>query len=141
MPYNSKRLNRQKHLKDIRVIIGNPPYSAGQKSGNDNNQNLKYSKLDASIERSYAVNSKATLKNSLYDSYIRAIRWASDRLGNRGVIGFITNGGWLDSNAMDGMRKTLAKEFSSIYVFHLRGGIRGKRGDIAKKKVKVFLTL
>ena len=133
LPYNSKRLNRQKHLKDIRVIIGNPPYSAGQKSGNDNNQNLKYSKLDASIERSYAVNSKAANKNSLYDSYIRAIRWASDRLGNRGVIGFITNGGWLDSNAMDGMRKTLAEEFSSIYVFHLRGNQRTS-GELSRKE-------
>ena len=120
---NSKRLRRQRQL-DIRVIIGNPPYSAGQDSANDFNANLKYEELDQRIADSYAASSTATLKNSLYDSYIRAIRWASDRVRDAGVIGFVTNAGWIDSNSADGLRKCLAEEFSSIYVFHLRGNAR-----------------
>ncbi|EMI69790.1 type III restriction enzyme, res subunit [Leptospira noguchii str. Bonito] len=120
---NSERRNRLKSL-DIRVIIGNPPYSSGQESANDNNQNVKYPLLDARIEKTYAANSKATNKNSLYDSYIRAIRWASDRLGEKGVMGFITNAGYIEGNAMDGLRKCLVEEFSSLYIFHLRGNGR-----------------
>ena len=120
---NSKRLRRQRQL-DIRVIIGNPPYSAGQDSANDFNANLKYEELDQRIADTYATSSTATLKNSLYDSYIRAIRWASDRIRDAGVIGFVTNAGWIESNSADGLRKCLAEEFSSIYVFHLRGNAR-----------------
>ena len=130
---NSARRNRQKKL-DIRVIIGNPPYSAGQDSANDNNQNVVYPHLDGRIRSSYAERSTATLKNALYNSYIRAIRWASDRIGNSGVIGFITNVGFLEANNADGLRRCLNEEFSSIYVFHLRGGIRGKFGELAKKE-------
>ena len=132
LPVNSDRLNKQKKL-DIKVIIGNPPYSAGQKSGNDNNQNLSYPTLDKSIENSYAKHSKSVNKNSLYDSYIRAIRWASDRIGDTGVIGFITNGGWIETNSADGLRKTLANEFSNIYIFHLRGNQRTS-GELSKKE-------
>ncbi|MBY0379031.1 MAG: DEAD/DEAH box helicase family protein, partial [Burkholderiales bacterium] len=130
---NNHRRKIQKKV-PIRVFIGNPPYSAGQNSGNDNNQNLKYTKLDGSISNSYEKYATATLKNSLYDSYIRAIRWASDRIDKYGVIGFITNAGWIASNSADGMRKCLKDEFSSIYIFHLRGGIRGLNGDRAKKE-------
>lgn len=131
LPVNSKRLNKQKNL-DIKVIIGNPPYSIGQKSEGDDNQNVNYPKLDASIENNYVKNSKAGLSKGAYDSYIRAIRWASDRIGNIGVIGFITNAGWITSKSSDGMRQSLQKEFSNIYIFHLRGGIKGKVGDFAK---------
>ena len=120
---NSARRKRQKDL-DIRVIVGNPPYSVGQKSENDNNDNVEYPSLDARIRSTYAEHSKATLTKGLYDSYIRAIRWASDRIGNAGVIGFITNGGFLEKSAMDGVRKCLTDEFSSIHVFNLRGDIR-----------------
>jgi len=120
---NSKRLRRQRQL-DIRVIIGNPPYAAGQDSANDFNSNLKYEELDQRIADTYAASSTATLKNSLYDSYIRAIRWASDRIRDAGVIGFVTNAGWMESNSADGLRKCLTEEFSSIYVFHLRGNAR-----------------
>jgi len=74
------------------------------------------------------------LQRNLYDSYIRAFRWASDRIGDRGIICFVTNGGWLDGNALDGFRKCLAEEFTDIYVFNLRGGIRGKQGDSAKRE-------
>ena len=104
-------LNRQ----DIRVIIGNPPYSVGQDNANDDNQNDRYEELDGRIAETYAASTKATLKNSLYDSYVRAYRWASDRIGDKGVIGFVTNAGWVESNSADGMRKCMADEFNSIY--------------------------
>ena len=120
---NSRRVRKQRQL-DIRVIIGNPPYAAGQDSANDFNANLKYAELDQRISATYAAGSAATRTSSLYDAYIRALRWASDRIRDAGVIGFITNAGWLDSNSADGLRKSLAEEFSSIYVFHLRGNAR-----------------
>jgi predicted helicase len=129
---NSARRNKQKKL-DIRVIIGNPPYSAGQKSENDNNQNVSYAGLDSRVRETYVARSSATLKTSLYDSYIKAIRWASDRLGNSGVIGFVTNAGFLESNSADGLRKCLAEEFSSVYVFHLRGNQRTS-GELSRKE-------
>lgn len=130
---NSARRKRQKKL-DIQVIIGNPPYSVGQDSANDDNQNVKYPHLDERIAQTYVQQSNATLKNSLYDSYIRAIRWASDRIGEQGVIGFVTNAGFITSNVASGLRKCLNDEFSCIYVFNLKGAIRGKSGDIAKKE-------
>lgn len=120
---NSARRKRQKKL-DIRVIIGNPPYSVGQKSENDNNDNVEYPHLDSRIRSTYADRSQAILAKGLYDSYVRAIRWASDRIGDSGVIGFVTNAGFLDSNTADGLRRCLVDEFSSIYVFHLRGNQR-----------------
>lgn len=134
---NSARRKRQKKL-DIRVIMGNPPYSAGQDSANDNNQNITYPHLDQRIRTTYAERSTATLKNALYDSYIRAIRWASDRVGNSGVIGFVTNAGFLEANTADGLRKCLAEEFSSIYVFHLRGNQRTSRELSRKEGGKIF---
>lgn len=129
---NSARRKRQKKL-DIRVIIGNPPYSAGQDSANDNNQNVAYPHLDSRIRSTYAERSTATLKNALYDSYIRAIRWATDRIGNSGVIGFVTNGGFLEAGSADGLRQCLAEEFSSIYVFHLRGNQRTS-GELSRRE-------
>lgn len=134
---NNHRRKIQKKL-PIRVFIGNPPYSAGQSSGNDDNQNLKYPRLNASIENTYAKHGTATLQNSLYDSYIRAIRWASDRIDKYGVIGFITNAGWIESNSADGMRKCLQEEFSSIYIFHLRGNARTSGELRRKEKDNVF---
>ncbi|RSO20889.1 damage-inducible protein [Acinetobacter pittii] len=134
---NSARRKRQKNL-DITVIVGNPPYSAGQESGNDNNANVKYPFLDSRIEETYAKHTTATLKNSLYDSYIRAIRWASDRIKDCGVIGFVTNGGYIDSNSADGLRKCLADEFSSLYFFHLRGNARTSGEQRRKEKDNVF---
>lgn len=130
---NSARRNKQKAL-DIRVIIGNPPYSVGQKNANDNNANISYPNLDKRIYETYAKNSKAKSTKNLVDSYIRAIRWASDRVGDEGVVGFITNSGYLDSASSDGLRQSLVNEFSKIYVFNLRGSIRGRSGDLAKKE-------
>ena len=132
LPDNSERRTKQK-TRDITVIIGNPPYSAGQSSANDNAANLSYKNLDARIEKTYASASTATNKNALYDSYLRAFRWASDRIGNDGVIGFVTNAGWVDGNATDGFRKCLAEDFSKIYVFHLRGNQRTS-GELSRKE-------
>jgi predicted helicase len=134
---NSARRKRQKSL-DIRVIVGNPPYSIGQGSQNDNNQNVSYPALDRRIEETYASRSEATLSRGLYDSYIRSIRWASDRIGNAGVIGFVTNAGFLDASSQDGMRKCLVDEFSSLYVFHLRGNQRTSGETSRKEGGKIF---
>jgi len=134
---NSTRRRRQRKL-DIRVIVGNPPYSVGQKSTNDNNPNVNYLSLDQRISDTYTARSSAVLARGLYDSYIRAIRWASDRIGNSGLIGFVTNAGFLESNSADGLRKCLAEEFSSIYIFHLRGNQRTS-GELSRKEGgKVF---
>ena len=129
---NNHRRKIQKKL-PIRVFIGNPPYSVGQSSDNDNNQNIKYPKLDYSIEHTYVNYSAAASSKTSYDSYIRAIRWASDRIDQYGVIGFITNAGWIESNSADGMRKCLQEEFSSIYIFHLRGNQRTS-GELSRKE-------
>jgi predicted helicase len=134
---NSARRKRQKKL-DIRVIIGNPPYSAGQTSANDNNQNVAYPFLDQRIADTYAARSVGSSVQKLYDSYIRAIRWASDRVGKSGVIGFVTSGGFLEANNATGMRMCLADEFSSIYVFHLRGNQRTSGETSRKEGGKIF---
>lgn len=134
---NSDRRKRQKEL-DIRVIIGNPPYSIGQDSANDNNQNVSYPILDKRIEATYVQKSKSNLQKSIYDSYVRGIRWASDRIGNQGVVGFVTNAGFLDSNSADGLRKCLADEFSNLYIFHLRGNARTSGELRRKEKDNVF---
>ncbi|WP_375610961.1 type ISP restriction/modification enzyme, partial [Bartonella sp. AP18SXNS] len=120
---NSEYLEHQKKL-DIEVIFGNPPYSVGQKSENDNAKNTPYPILNDRIRETYIAQSKATSTQKLYDSYIRAIRWASDRIGNAGVIGFVSGSSYVEKPTMDGLRKSLAKEFTSIYVLNLRGDIR-----------------
>ncbi|WP_341709055.1 type ISP restriction/modification enzyme [Halopseudomonas sp.] len=134
---NSARRKRQKEL-DIRVIVGNPPYSIGQDSANDNNANISYPYLDRRIEETYAALSEMTSVKSLYDSYIRALRWASDRVGDAGIIGFVTNGGFLEAGSADGMRKCLADEFSCLYVFHLRGNQRTSGETSRKEGGKIF---
>ena len=133
-PVNGPRARAQKRV-PIQVVIGNPPYSVGQKSANDDAQNQKYPDLDSRVERYYAQGSSASSVKALYDSYIKAFRWATDRLDpkNGGIIGFITNGSWIDSNGMDGFRKSLEKEFSKIYVFNLRGNQRTS-GELSRKE-------
>lgn len=132
---NGERAQNEEDDATVNIIIGNPPYSVGQKNANDNNQNTRYEKLSASVKNSYAERSSSTNKNSLYDSYILAFRWASDRLRGqpRGVVCFVTNGSFLDSNSADGMRKCLADEFSCIYVFNLRGNANTS-GDLRRKE-------
>ena len=135
---NQRRIDSENAL-PVRVIIGNPPYSVGQKSQNDDNQNDSYPELDARIKDTYISSSASKgLKNSLYDSYIRAYRWASDRIGNRGVIGFVTNAGWLDSASADGMRKCMEDEFSSIYIYHMRGNCRTSGEERRRQGGNVF---
>ena len=133
-PTNSKRVMAQKKC-PITVIIGNPPYSIGQKSANDNAQNQSYPLLEDKIANTYVKNSSATSVKAVYDSYIKAFRWATDRLKEQqgGVIGFVTNGQWIDGNGMDGMRKCFEREFSSIYVFNLRGNQRTS-GELSRKE-------
>jgi predicted helicase len=132
---NTDRVVRQKTT-DIRVIIGNPPYSAKQDSANDVNANLRYPTLDKRIESTYGAASAAKNKNSLYDSYIRAIRWAADRVGDRGIVGFVTNGGFLTSKTADGIRRSLVDEFDRIYIWNLRGNQRAS--DWRAEGGKVF---
>lgn len=134
-PENSANVDKLKKL-PIQVIIGNPPYSVGQKSANDNAQNQAYEHLDLRITETYVAQSEAGLNKSTYDLYIKAFRWASDKLASNkegGVIGFISNGAWLDGNANDGFRKCLEKEFSKIYVLNLRGNARTS-GEIRRKE-------
>ncbi|MBC3538367.1 DEAD/DEAH box helicase [Rufibacter sediminis] len=130
---NFERIMSQKNA-PLRVIMGNPPYSVGQKSANDNAQNQAYPKLDARIAATYAKATDATNKNSLYDSYIKAFRWSTDRLDkNGGIVCFVSNGAWLDGNSADGFRKSLENEFSAIYVFNLRGNARTS-GELRQKE-------
>jgi predicted helicase len=128
---NSDRRKRQKAL-DIRVIMGNPPYSAGQKSANDDAANVKYKTLDESLKRTYVAESTGNPR-SLYNSYVRAFRWASDRVGSCGIVAFVSDGGWIDGKASDGLRKCFVKEFDSVYVFNLRGDQR-TQGELSRKE-------
>lgn len=131
---NSDRVKKQMKT-PVRVIIGNPPYSVGQKSANDNAQNLAYPKLDKRVADTYVSNSTANLSKSLYDSYVKAFRWASDRIpaDEGGIVAFISNGAWLDGIGQDGMRKCLVDEFTSIYILNLRGNQRTS-GELSRKE-------
>ncbi|MBP9189625.1 MAG: DEAD/DEAH box helicase, partial [Chitinophagales bacterium] len=133
-PQNSERVAYQKQS-PLRVIMGNPPYSIGQKSANDNTQNQSYPRLDAEIAKTYAKASSAGLNKSLYDAYIKAFRWSTDRLDpiHGGIICFVSNGSWIDGNSTDGFRKCLEKEFTSIYIFNLRGNQRTS-GELSRKE-------
>ncbi|MET7603206.1 type ISP restriction/modification enzyme [Streptomyces avermitilis] len=134
---NSERAKKQK-AQPITVVIGNPPYSVGQDSQNDDNKNLKYETLDERIAQTYVAQSTATLKTSLYDSYVRAIRWASDRVQDEGVVAFVSNGGYIDGNTADGLRKSLVEEFDAIYCYNLRGNQRTAGEQARKEGGKIF---
>ena len=120
---NAERVERQKET-PMFVIVGNPPYNVGQVNENDNNKNRKYETMDLRVRETYSQDSKATLKNKLYDPYVKAIRWASDRISDEGVVAFVTNNGFLDGVAFDGMRKHLAEDFDAIYILDLSGNAR-----------------
>ncbi|MDV6271328.1 DEAD/DEAH box helicase [Rhodococcus globerulus] len=136
-PQNNDRIIRQ-NATPINVVVGNPPYSVGQTSANDLNANVGYPTLDGRIAETYAKRSTAQLKNSLYDSYLRAFRWATDRIGDSGVVAFVSNGGWVDGNSADGIRLSMAEEYSRIYVYNLRGNQRSA-GELSRKEGgKVF---
>lgn len=129
---NDKRLKRQQE-KPITAIIGNPPYSFGQKDGNDDNQNISYPKLEQTILSSYVERSKAGMVGGMYDTYVKALRWATNRLEQDGVVAFVTNGSFIDSQSADGLRASLYDEFNHLYIFNLRGNALGQ-GDIRKKE-------
>lgn len=134
---NNARLKEQQK-EPITVIIGNPPYSAGQKNQNDNNANLHYKNLEKNIAQTYVANSMSGLSMSIYDSYVKAFRWATDRLKDKGIIGFVTNGGYIDSNSADGLRASLYKEFNYLYIFNLRGNARTQGEQRRKEKDNIF---
>ena len=123
LPDNSERAERQQKL-PIQVIVGNPPWSVGQRSSADDNPNVDYPEIERRVAETYAARSTATNKNSLYDTYKMAIRWASDRISERGVVAFVSNGYWLYGNVDSGVRACLAEEFSAVYVLNLRGNAR-----------------
>lgn len=122
---NTERIERQKRQK-LFVIIGNPPYNVGQVNENDNNKNRKYKAMDERVADTYVKDSKATLRNKLSDPYVKAIRFASDKVkeNGEGVVAFVTNNSFLDQIAFDGMRKHLVQDFDAIYVLDLGGNVR-----------------
>ena len=136
-PQNNSRIVKQLAA-PIHIIVGNPPYSVGQGSANDLNANMAYPTLDKRIADTYAKRSTATSQRTLYDSYLRAFRWATDRIGDQGVVAFVSNGGWIDGNTADGIRLSLVDEYSRIYVYNLRGNQR-TAGEISRREGgKVF---
>ena len=137
LPDNSARVERQQKA-PIQVVVGNPPWSAGQRSSADENPNVDYPEIEERVSETYAARSKAALKSSLYDTYKMAIRWASDRIGEQGVVAFVTNGSWIDSNVDSGLRACLAEEFNSIYVLNLRGNQRTQGERSRQEGGKVF---
>ena len=130
---NNERLKKQQEV-PITAIVSNPPYSVGQRNANDDNQNVHYPKLEEEIKNTYLKDNKVKNVNSVYDSYVKAIRWASDRIKDQGVIGYITNSGYIDGRAFSGFRSELKKEFNHVYILNLRGAIRGKSKSEAKKE-------
>ena len=120
---NTERVARQKAA-PIFVIIGNPPYNAHQVNENDNSKNRKYKGMDQRVAETYAADSQATNKNALSDPYVKAFRWATDRIGDEGIVAFISNNSFVDTLASDGMRKHLSQDFNRVYVLDLKGNIR-----------------
>ncbi len=137
LPDNSTRAERQQKL-PIQVIVGNPPWSIGQRRSTDDNPNVEYIDLEERIKETYLVYATTTNKRSLYDTYKMAIRWASDRIGEQGIIAFVTNGSWIDSNTDAGIRACLVEEFSSIHILHLRGNQRTQGERSRQEGGKIF---
>jgi predicted helicase len=120
---NTARVKKQKES-PIFVVIGNPPYNVGQDSENDNNKNRKYPALDKRVAETYAAGSRAQSKSKLNDPFVKAIRWASDRVGEQGIVAFISNNSYIEKNVFDGMRQHLLQDFDLVYVVDLHGDIR-----------------
>ena len=140
---NTKRVEQQKE-KDMFVVIGNPPYNAGQQNENDNNKNRKYPALDKRIQDTYVKDSKAQLKSDTYDPFVRAFSWASKRIGNSGIVAFITNNNFIKGLVFDGMRKHLAEEFNALYLLNLGGNINKRQpagSNVFDIKVGVSIAL
>ncbi len=134
---NNARLKEQQK-EPITVIIGNPPYSAKQKNANDDNSNLHYPNLEKRIADTYVKRSTTNNNSATYDSYIKSIRWSSDRLNGKGIIGFVTNGSFIDGTSSDGLRSSLYNEFNHLYIFNLRGNQRTQGEQSRKEGGKIF---
>src|SRR5699024_3012413 len=134
---NNKRLKKQQE-QPITAIISNPPYSAKQKNQNDDNSNIHYPLLENRIKATYVKESTTNNSSATYDSYIKAIRWSSDRLAEKGILAFVTNGSYIDSNSANGVRKSLYKEFNHLYIFNLRGDQRTSKERSRKEGGKIF---
>ncbi|GAA7751944.1 DEAD/DEAH box helicase family protein [Helicobacter pylori] len=134
----NKEIKSTMEKQNIRVIIGNPPYSSGAKSENDNNQNLSHEKLEKLVYETYGKNSTAKVGKTTRDTLIQSIRMASDLLKDKGVLGFVVNGSFIDSKSADGFRKCVAKEFSHLYVLNLRGNARTSGETFKKEGGKIF---
>lgn len=132
LPDNSTRAENQQKL-PIQVIVGNPPWSVNRKKSTPDNPNADYATLEERIKETYIEYSTTTQKRSLYDSYKMAIRWASDRISEQGIVAFVTNGSWIDGNTEAGIRACLAEEFSSVQVLHLRGNQR-TQGEVSRRE-------
>ena len=122
-PENSERVKRQKAA-PIFVVMGNPPYNAHQLNENDNNKNRSYEAVDARVRHTYTADSSATNKSALSDPYVKALRWASDRIGKEGIVAYVCNNSFIDDIAFDGVRKHLARDFDALYVLNLGGNVR-----------------
>ncbi len=140
---NAERVKRERDA-PIFVIIGNPPYNANQVNENDNNQNRIYEGMDKRIGDTYRKDSNATLTNKLNDPYVKAIRWSSDRLGEEGIVAFVTNSSFMVAESFDGVRKHLASDFSTVYLLDLKGDARtaGERrrreaGNVFEDQIRV----
>ncbi len=122
---NTERIERLRHTK-LFVVIGNPPYNTAQVNENDNNKNRKYNRMDDRVSQTYARDSAASNKNKLADPYVKAIRWASDKVlsNGEGVVAFVSNNAFIDNIAFDGMRRHLGKDFNIVYIVDLKGNIR-----------------
>ncbi len=137
-PKDYTELMEREIKEPIRVIISNPPWRAGQKDATDMNKSLNYPILEQRIKETYADGSRYTSRSSLYDSYVKAVRFASDRIGERGIIAFVLNNGFIDANSFDGFRKALVEEFKKIYIFNLRGNARKQGEEWKKEGDKIF---
>ena len=133
MGYENVRRIAEQQKSRINVIVGNPPYSAGQNDFNEENPNMSYPHIDARIRETYARKTKSANINSLYDSYIRAFRWASDRIAESGIVAFVTNGGFLRSEAASGVRAYMHEEFTDVWCLDLRGNAR-TQGETRKRE-------
>ena len=122
-PDNTRRVATQKQS-PMFIIIGNPPYNAKQTDENDNNKNRKYPELDRQVSETYVQDSALTNKAGLYDPYVKAIFWALKRIGREGIVAFVTNNNFITGQSFDGMRKHLAQDFDTLYLFDMGGNIR-----------------
>ena len=140
-PDNTLRVEEQREI-PMFVVIGNPPYNARQANENDNNKNKPHAGVDAHVRDTFAVDSKAQSKNKLYDPYIKAFRWAMDKIDDKGIVAFVTNNGFIDGQMFDGMRKHLSEEFDTLYILDLGGNIRkGQPGDANVFGIQVGVSI